>query len=188
LRRTYEAVTANAERWKNTVMVVYYDEHGGFYDHVPPPAITYNTTGDEAHQFSSLGPRIPGIIVSPYVKQGSVCHSIFDHTSVLQFLADKFTPGKPYSPSIEQRSKQLPGLASISNALNNENTWLAPLPPSLSINVSSALGDTITSAPGAMAQSFELAAQQLIAQNPDGVGTKYPELLQWKDAVDKARR
>ena len=49
LRRTYQAVTANPEKWARTVMVLYYDEHGGFYDHVPPPPIGYTTTGQDAH-------------------------------------------------------------------------------------------------------------------------------------------
>jgi phospholipase C len=188
LRRTYEAVIANSDRWANTVMAVYYDEHGGFYDHVPPPSIPYTITGNSPYQFSSLGPRIPGIIISPFVEQGSRCHSIFDHTSVLQFLAEKFTPGVPYSPSVDGRSKQLPGIASISDALANEDIWIPPLPPAQPINVTSALGDNISAKPThAMAQSFEMAALQLIANNSDAVNAKYPDLLQWKDVISKAR-
>jgi phospholipase C len=189
LRRTYEAITANPNRWDNTVMVTYYDEHGGFYDHVPPPPVPYKTTGDEAFQFNSLGPRIPGIIISPLVQPGSVCHSIFDHTSVLQFLAEKFTPGSPYSSAVDQRSRELPGIASLSVALTNDSQWQAPLPPSQAINVTSALGNTIPVAPtGGMAQAFELAAQQLIANNPEVISAKHPELIQWKNTIAKVRK
>lgn len=186
LRRTYEAVTANPARWGNTVMIAYYDEHGGFYDHVPPPPIGYKTTGQDVHQFDSLGPRIPGIIISPFVKRGSICHTVLDHTSVLQFLAEKFTPGRPYSPAVDVRKKQ--GIASISVALNNETPWTPPPAPSQPINVASALGENISTQPtSTMGQSFEVAAQELIAKEPGGVAVKYPELFQWRDAVAKAR-
>src|SRR5690242_9544445 len=103
LRRTYQAITANEEKWKHTAMILYYDEHGGFYDHQPPPKIPYTTIGEEPHSFNSLGPRIPGIVISPYIKPGTVSHDLFDHTSVLQFLAGLFTPGKPYPGSVDER-------------------------------------------------------------------------------------
>jgi phospholipase C len=91
LRRVYEAAATNPNRWRKTVLINYYDEHGGFYDHVPPPAIGYQTNGNPSHTFKSLGVRIPVIIVSPYVDPGSVRHGLFDHTSVLQFVAEVFT-------------------------------------------------------------------------------------------------
>jgi phospholipase C len=189
LRRTYEAITSNPKKWERTVMVVYYDEHGGFFDHVAPPLIPYTTTGTEQKQFSSLGPRIPAIIVSPMVKKGSVNHTIFDHTSVLQFLAEKFTPGTPYSNSVDARSKISPGIGNISQVLFAQPPSSAPTPPSLPINVISALGSMIATAPTqGMGQSFELAAQQLLNDQPAAMGAKYPDLFQWRDAVAKARK
>ncbi len=186
LRRTYEAVTANSSKWQSTVMLVYYDEHGGFYDHVPPPFIPYQTNENPPYNFTSLGCRIPAVIVSPFVPPGSVCHSQFDHTSVLQFLAEKFTPGKPYSASVQKRRDQ--GIASLSEALTNDVPWVAPVPPSAPINAQTALGRTIEIRPeNEMAQSFEYAANQMLQQKPVETGKKYPELYQWKDAVANAR-
>jgi len=186
LRRTYEAVIANPDRWGSTVFIVYYDEHGGFYDHVPPPLIKYTTTGNPSKSFDSLGPRIPGIIVSPLVVQGLVSHALLDHTSILQFIAEKFTPGQPYSNTVDERKQQ--GIASISETLTNETVWDPPLPPSQKIEVSSALGDRISVAPTQpIEQAFELAAMELIKREKDSVSIKYPELFQWKDAVDKNR-
>src|SRR5579885_2998667 len=115
LRRVYQAATINPNRWRKTVLIHYYDEHGGFYDHVPPPPIPYTTKGNPAHTFNSLGVRVPGILVSPYVDRGSVCTALFDHTSVLQFLAELFTPGVPYSAEVEDRKSK--GIKSISVAL-----------------------------------------------------------------------
>jgi len=189
LRRTYEAATANPTIWAQTVMVVYYDEHGGFYDHVPPPAIGYQTAGEAPFTFKSLGPRIPGIIASPLVRPGSVCSLLFDHTSVLQFLAEAFTPGQPYSPEVNTRKGQ--GLVSLSEALADEPQRPPddiPSVPSQPIPVATALGDNIAAPPRtAMQAAFELAARQLLEQRPEDTAKKYPELLHWKAAVDAAR-
>jgi phospholipase C len=187
LRRTYEAITANEEKFGSTVMIVYYDEHGGFYDHVPPPPVTY-TTKQTKHDFQSTGPRIPGIIISPYVKANSVCDAFFDHTSVLQMLAEKFTPGKPYSSPVEARSKQKHGIESLSKALDNPDAWKPPLVPPGKINVHTALGETVAAYPAQpIAQSFENAANQMMAAYPEETRKHYPELTQWKIAVNNRR-
>ena len=189
LRLTYEAATANPEIWKETLMVVYYDEHGGFYDHVVPPDFVSQTTANPPFKFDSLGPRIPGILVSPWVDPGSVCHELFDHTSVLQLLAELFTPGTPYSDAVAARAAQAPGIASISAALRSTPAASPPPhPPSMPILVRSALGDNIATPPDSvMGQSFEQAANDMIAQQPEGIRNKYPELYQWQAAVAKNR-
>jgi len=66
--------------WKNTLIVVTYDENGGFWDHVAPPK------GDR------WGPsnRIPTLIVSPYAKKGYVDHTAYDTTSILKFITRRF--------------------------------------------------------------------------------------------------
>ena len=186
LRRTYEAITANQTKWKNTVMVTYYDEHGGFYDHVPPAPIKYSTSSNSPYQFNSTGPRIPAIIASPFVMQSSVCSSLFDHTSVLQLLAEKFTPGKAYSNTVESRRKQ--GVMSISAALTNKIVWAAPVPPNEPINVTATLGTSIKTPPVQINQkAFEAIALRLINEQPKGIQSKYPELLLWKQSVANAR-
>jgi phospholipase C len=187
LRRAYEAATVNPNRWRKTVFIHYYDEHGGFYDHVPPPPISYTTKGNPAHTFNSLGVRIPGIIVSPYADRGSVCTALFDHTSVLQFLAELFTPGVPYSAEVEDRKSK--GIKSISVALNDAPRTEVPTVPSQPIRVETVLGAGVRLKPANDLQaSFELAAQQLMASNPQATARKYPELFQWKAALDIVRR
>jgi phospholipase C len=187
LRRVYEAATVNPNRWRNTVLIHYYDEHGGFYDHVPPPRIGYQTKGNPSHTFTSLGVRIPGIIVSPYVDRGSVCDELFDHTSVLQFLAEVFTPGTPYSGEVEERRTQ--GIKSISVALGETPRADIPEVPSQPIHVESALGAGVRVRPANDLQaSFELAAEKLMTAHPDASAKKYPDLFHWKAAVDAERR
>jgi phospholipase C len=131
--------------------------------------------------------RIPGIIVSPYVERGSVCHDLFDHTSVLQLLAEVFTPGTPYSGEVEERKAK--GIKSISVALGDAPRADIPAAPSQSIQVESALGDGVRVRPSNDLQaSFELAAEKLMTAYPDASAKKYTDLFQWKAAVDAERR
>jgi phospholipase C len=81
----YQAL-ADSPAWSSALMVVDYDEHGGFYDHVPPPT----TADDHAREgFDQLGFRIPALVVGPYVKPG-VVSTQFDHTSVLAQIQTRY--------------------------------------------------------------------------------------------------
>jgi phospholipase C len=100
LAQVYSDVVANTERWAKTMMVVTYDEHGGFFDHVPPLPIP-TTAG--THPFATSGVRVPGFVISPQVTPGRVFNRNLDHTSILQLLADKFTPGHGYSVAVNSR-------------------------------------------------------------------------------------
>ncbi len=187
LRRVYQAATVNSERWGKTVLVYYYDEHGGFYDHVPPPAIGHETNGNPTHAFASLGPRVPAVVVSPLVDAGSVCKALFDHTSVLQLLAELFTPGSAHSAEVDKRRQQ--GIQSLSLALGDVARADIPKVPADPIQVGSALGSGVTLRPAnGLQASFELAASQLMVSYPAETGKKYPDLFHWKAAVDAERR
>jgi len=67
-------------QWGKILVVVTYDENGGFWDHVPPP---------QGDQFGP-GTRIPALIVSPFVKRGFVDHTAYDTTSILKFITRRF--------------------------------------------------------------------------------------------------
>jgi phospholipase C len=180
IRRTYQAITANEMQWQNTVMILYYDEHGGFYDHVAPPKIPYQTQGTDPYSFESMGPRIPGIVLSPFVTPGSVSHELLDHTSVLQFLAEVFTPGQSYSASVDSRKNS--GIMSINATLVNDIVLNPPLAPTMALDVRTALGKSVSVAlQGDMQLSFQQATLQLLQNNPAEVATKFPELIQWSD-------
>ena len=152
-------------------------------------AIGYQTKENPPYAFATMGPRIPGIIASPMVKPGSVCSTLFDHTSVLQFLAETFTPGQPYSNDVDARKQQ--GIASLSAALADQPQRAKndiPAVPAQPIPVASALGDNIAAPPRtAMQSAFELAAKELLKQHPVETTKKFPELVHWKAAVDAAR-
>lgn len=90
----YNAIRSNDELWESTLLVVTYDEHGGFYDHVePPPTVPPdNSPGDSPFKFDRLGVRVPALLVSPWVA-ARVEKTLFDHTSLLKYLTDKWQLG-----------------------------------------------------------------------------------------------
>jgi phospholipase C len=79
----YEALT-KSPAWEDTVLVIVYDEHGGFYDHVAPPPIA-----DDGSGFTTLGVRVPAIVVGPRVRK-FVSHEVFDHTSLIATILRRF--------------------------------------------------------------------------------------------------
>src|SRR5690606_2820113 len=72
IRAVYTAL-AKSPQWKNCMLVITYDEHGGFFDHVPPPMVTDDTLEKfGVDGFQQLGFRVPAMVIGPYVKQGYV--------------------------------------------------------------------------------------------------------------------
>ncbi len=83
--------------WPRTLLIYTYDEHGGYYDHVPPPAAIKPDSiapklapGDVPGAYNVYGPRVPAVVVSPYSKPGGVTDVIHDHTSVLATIEAKW--------------------------------------------------------------------------------------------------
>jgi phospholipase C len=89
LADVYNALRGNDALWQSTLLVVFYDEHGGFYDHVAPPPAVPPDDHREEYSFDRLGARVPALLVSPWVDR-RVEHTLFDHTSVLRYLIDKW--------------------------------------------------------------------------------------------------
>jgi len=113
-----DALTSNPDVWRKTVLFIMYDENDGFFDHIVPPqpptsaaqgASTVTTDG-ELHTVVNpgrggsytadglpygLGPRVPMTVVSPWTKGGFVCSQVFDHTSVIRFIGERFGIDEP---------------------------------------------------------------------------------------------
>jgi len=98
----YDALAGNPELFKQTVLIVTYDEHGGFFDHVGPGAVP-NPDGQNspnpddtsafqvpAFTFDRLGLRVPSLIVSPWVPKGIVENRVLQHTSVITTAVELF--------------------------------------------------------------------------------------------------
>ena len=93
----YNAIRSNTNLWLKTLFVVLFDEHGGFYDHVVPPAgppfaVAPDTHVSEKFAFDRLGVRVPAILASPWVDR-RVESTLFDHTSLLKYLIEIWNLG-----------------------------------------------------------------------------------------------
>lgn len=88
----YNAIRANDALWQSTLLLVLFDEHGGFYDHVSPPAAIAPDYHNEEYTFDRYGVRVPALLISPYVGNG-LFSDLLDHTSLLKYLQDKWGLG-----------------------------------------------------------------------------------------------
>ncbi len=83
---TYQAL-ATSPHWENCLLVITYDENGGFFDHVPPGSAADERAADD---FDQLGFRVPSLVIGPYAKQGFVSSVPYDHTSALKHVENAF--------------------------------------------------------------------------------------------------
>jgi phospholipase C len=79
------AALAKSPQWQRSLLVITYDEHGGFFDHVAPPSVS-----DSRAKFRQLGVRVPALVAGPYVPRGKVVSTLFEHTSVISTLTERF--------------------------------------------------------------------------------------------------
>jgi phospholipase C len=128
LMQVYNAVTRSEKFWETSLMVVTYDEHGGFFDHVSPPTVKTNApTGNSYREFESLGVRVPAYVISPWVREKSVHKGCLDHTSILKLLGQKFGGGK-YSDVVDARK-----VGNVSDVLDLKNPVMkCPAAPEVS--------------------------------------------------------
>lgn len=88
----------NGPAWNRTLLVITYDEHGGCYDHVPPPSGAVPpdaAAGEYGFDFTRFGPRVPTVLVSPLIPAGTVLRvpeggMPFDHTSILRTVQQRW--------------------------------------------------------------------------------------------------
>jgi hypothetical protein len=115
------------------LLVITYDEHGGNFDHVaPPPAVPPSPpAANQTFAFDRYGVRVPAVIVSPYVKQGTVLRppgtTPFDHTSIIATLRKRFSLGPP----LTERDGAAPDLEpalTLSSPDNRGPERIDPLP------------------------------------------------------------
>ena len=117
--RVYDALR-RGPRWQRTLLVILFDEHGGTYDHVPPPVGVmppHKKPPYELEQgfgFDRLGARVPALFVSPYIEPGTVVRALgnvpFDHTSVIKTLCRRFD-----LPSLTDRDRAAPDFLHVLN-------------------------------------------------------------------------
>jgi phospholipase C len=162
-----DTLTSNPDVWSKTVFLIMFDENDGFFDHVVPPlpaadAAAGGSTVSTAEEFYTdaggtnsesftpgpygLGPRVPFLAVSPWSRGGFVCSEVFDHTSIIRFIEQRFGVTEPHiSPwrraicgdltsafDFAQRGSPVPALPSTAAYVPPDNLRHAsyvPVPP-----------------------------------------------------------
>jgi phospholipase C len=174
IRDIYETLISNPARWAKTLFIVTYDEHGGFFDHVPPLPISTTIRGET---FGTTGPRVPALLVSPHVGKGVVFSEPLDHTAILQLLTERFGKGQGYSLAVNQRLSQNV-LGRLSNALKAPRTGKAPsMGEPIEIKaaaVEGPAGATKTT----NGRAFDQIARQLAAEHPELVDAETKAFLE----------
>lgn len=112
----YKAL-AESPAWNKTLFIITYDEHGGFFDHVPPPKAV-----DDDVEFQSQGFRVPTFVIGPTVKKGYVCSKQLEHSSVAATLKTRF--------DIKSLSKRMDAALDITDCIDPLKVKAPAKPPS----------------------------------------------------------
>jgi len=87
----------NSPLWQTTLLLIVYDEHGGIFDHVPPPTLAPDpqfpavpASSNPSFQFDRLGVRVPAVLVSPLIRSGTIITKRFDHCSIVATVRKLF--------------------------------------------------------------------------------------------------
>ncbi|MBK7236032.1 MAG: phospholipase C, phosphocholine-specific [Sterolibacteriaceae bacterium] len=158
MQQVLNALTARPEVWSKTVLFVNYDENDGFFDHLPPPAPpSLNPDGSSAGRSTceiaaerhthaappgsteqpapdgrvyGMGPRVPMLVISPWSRGGWVHSQVFDHTSVIRFLEQRFGV---IEPNISAWRRAVAGDLTTAFDFANPNAQQWPALPTLDL-------------------------------------------------------
>jgi phospholipase C len=130
VRQVYEAVRSNPDTWHSTLMLVVWDEHGGIFDHVAPPAVEHTdgfTSTAPPFAFDRYGVRVPAIVISPYISAGKVDNTLYEHASIpatatAQFIGDPMA-NAPFAR--EQNANTFLGLLEAIAPRDDQPNWAA---------------------------------------------------------------
>ncbi|HEV2386043.1 MAG TPA: alkaline phosphatase family protein [Candidatus Acidoferrales bacterium] len=136
IKATYDALR-NSPLWSNSLLIITWDEHGGFYDHLPPPAAvapgdtapgdTYNQYG---FTFEQLGPRVPAVVISPLIPRNLIDHRLYDHASIPATVQACFG-----LRSLTQRDANANNLMSLVSLASPRGDAVTPAPSPASSNL-----------------------------------------------------
>ena len=171
MRDVYDALS-RSRHWNNSMLIITYDEHGGFFDHVQPLPVETVAPVERYLYFPTTGIRVPAVIVSPFVSAGSICNANFDHTSILRFLGQKFGMGGGYSPEVDKRAL----VGSVGDILDlDAPRHDRPLPPNSTLIATRAATVPVPLPPSnANVEAFKQVSQQMKDEYPHQLATKFP--------------
>jgi len=112
------AALGASPQWSRCLFVLTYDEHGGFYDHVAPPAVA--PVIEPFSAFGSLGFRVPSVVIGPHVRRGCAVDTVLEHSSVIATVSRRF--------GLEPVNQRAAAAADLSSCIDPRRL-AAPLPP-----------------------------------------------------------
>lgn len=181
LRDIY-ATLSTSPHWANMMLIVTYDEHGGYFDHVPPRPVKSGIPAGAQYSdpFLTTGVRVPAMIASPFVKSGSCYSGTLDHTSILQLFAEKFAGDRrKYSEDVSIRMDQ--GIESVSSALTTVQRKDVPVAPATPFVVKQLMRSTKLVL-NENQKAFTLASHNVLSYNSTQAMRRFPELVHFDES------
>lgn len=177
----------NGPAWSKTLLIITYDEHGGCYDHVPPPSGAVppdNSAGEYGFDFKRFGPRVPTVLVSPLIASGTVFRVAvgampLDHTSILKTVETRWS-----LPSLTARDA---AAADVGDALTLATARTDDPLAGVTVPVSSGQGPDTTVPSHLQQVHAELVAQLPIPDEQGMVHHAMPRLVTNQDYADYIR-
>ncbi|HXJ23909.1 MAG TPA: alkaline phosphatase family protein [Polyangia bacterium] len=169
----------NSAHWPRALLVVMFDEHGGYFDHVPPPQVP-----DPDPDFRQIGFRVPALVVGPTVRAGAVVSTVYEHVSVLSTLATRF--------GIKTLGPRMDAAADLSDCLDPQRAG-APvsdfvLPPAVQLPASvlreAHLRPTSQPEMAALAAAGGVPARHVDRREPD---VRVRAWLRWAQELEAVR-
>jgi phospholipase C len=174
--------------WPGTLLIITYDEHGGCYDHVPPPENAVapdKSPGESGFDFKRFGVRVPTVLVSPLIPAGAVYRppsaTPFDHTSILATIEKRF--GLAPLTARDAAAPDLGGVLTLATARKDDPLAGVKVPASKS-------APPLPAGPDHLEMALAEAAERLPIGEGDNTGHQQvmPEFKSGTEAVEYARR
>lgn len=144
MARIYNALVANPALFAETLFLITYDEHGGFFDHEPPHRVTPPDglhDPDNGFDFALSGVRVPAVAISPLIPAGTIDRTFYDHSAIPATVRQQFAPGaKP----LTERDKASADLLHNLPLLPSPRTDVRPIPHPSSPSPSPLAGSPMT--------------------------------------------
>lgn len=115
----------NGPNWPNTMLLITYDEHGGFFDHVDP--FKHSANAKPVSGIDHYGVRVPAFVVSPWVDAGTVSKTVFDHTSIAKTIILRFLHANP--PDMGERVAAANDVSQLLRSTARTDKPTIPIPP-----------------------------------------------------------
>ena len=128
--------------WRDTAIIIAYDDSDGWYDHVMDPIVNQSQVTDDFLTGAGLcggntasttqgrcgyGPRLPLLVISPFARQNYVDHQITDQSSILRFIEDNWSLGRIGNGSTDEKAGTLDGLFNFASERRAERLILDPV-------------------------------------------------------------